>query len=308
MSTLPLITKYRPQSFEEIVGNSVAVQSLRDAIAGEGRPRTYLFSGPAGLGKTTLARIIAQHLDALLIEIAVAAANGVDDTKLLVEQTSFTTIAGSGNILYILDECHAYSAQAWKPLLKVTEEPPKGLYFAFCTTELAKIPDAIRTRCFHVPLKPLRSAEIEELLLPIAEIEGWVVNQSVLSAIVQASTGQPRKALSLLQAAHAFESVEQVAQVASEIESEKSPVVELCKYMLNNGKDWPRIRTYLSEIEADEDSFAAASRYIYAVMLKADGPQAKTAWTLLDALTYPRTVWDKKIHLGVVIGAMIWTT
>lgn len=303
----PLITKYRPDNFDLVAGNIVAVNTLHDVLISPSHVYSFLLTGPAGVGKTTLARIIAKKYDLAIVEIDVAAHNGVDDADALVKQAQFKPVMVEKGLLYILDECHTYSKQAWQALLKIMEEPPKWTHFALCTTDITKIPDTIRTRCFHVPLKPLSSREIEELLLPICEVEGWEVTNDVLAAIVQAATGQPRKALSILQVAHNLTTTEQVAQVVAEVDSDKSPVIELCKYLINNGKDWKRVSGWLTEIDNEEEAFASASRYIYGMMVKTDETQAKKAWAILDALTYPRTVWDKKVHLGVVIGGLLWS-
>src|ERR1700740_2465875 len=119
----PLITKYRPQSFDECIGNEVCIKALTAAVRCDTRPHTYLFTGPTGVGKTTLARIIAKEVNAFISEMDAASNSGVDDTRKIVEITKFKPVNEFPCCMIIIDECHALSKQAWQPLLKLTEEP-----------------------------------------------------------------------------------------------------------------------------------------------------------------------------------------
>jgi DNA polymerase-3 subunit gamma/tau len=156
--SLPLVIKYRPKSFEEVIGHEDMLMALLRAISSDTCPHSFLFTGVSGLGKTTLARITAMELQADPLEIDAASNNGVDATRGLVELGQHMSMVGDGRRAIIIDECHTLSKQAWQPLLKLLEEPPDHLYIMLCTTELEKVPDTIRNRCFHVVLKPLHHA------------------------------------------------------------------------------------------------------------------------------------------------------
>jgi DNA polymerase-3 subunit gamma/tau len=308
MIDAPLITKYRPQLWSELFGHGLTIQALEKAIKSEGRPHSYLFSGPPGLGKTTMARILALDLNALIVEMDVASHNGIDDAKQIVELAQYLPLHAEKNLIYILDEAHTFSKQAFFTLLKLLEEPPSYFYVALCTTEVNKIPDSIKQRCFHVQLKPLPSQEIIELIDMICELENWQPSNDVLTGIVQASQGLPRKALTLLQAAHSCKSLEELQQIVANVDVESSPGIELARYLLKGGKNWERIHELLALVTDEEEAFQQMSAFLSGCMTRSQKEgEAKNAWTLLDAITYPRYCWDKRAHLNAVIGSILWS-
>lgn len=305
MST-PLITKYRPQSFAEVIGNETIVRRLETEVNGENRPHAYLFTGPSGLGKTTLARIIANVVQATVLEIDAASHSGVDDTRQLVEMANFRPL-NADNRMFIIDECHSLSKVAWQPLLKLLEDPPDFLYVALCTTELEKVPDAIRTRCYPCPLKFLKPYEIEELLITICELESWQVSPSTFQAIVQASTGQPRKALSILQAGYSVVDRDELAKVIAEVDIDTSPLTELIRFILAGGTNWERVRVLLEKID-ESDILASATRYITAVIVRSsEKVNAYKAWRLLNSMTQPRSVWDGKAQFVNAVCEVVFS-
>jgi DNA polymerase III gamma/tau subunit len=207
----------------------------------------------------------------------------------------------------IVHNCHTLSKQAWQALLKVLEEPPSHLYFSLCTTELAKVPDTIVQRCYHVPLKPVSTEEMEELLLAICEMEEWEPDPDVLTLVIQAATGQPRKALSMLQAVHKAPSKEEAARIIT-LQEMSTPLIELCK-LLVKGPTWDTIKPLLLAIQDEEwkDASLLAGRWLAKAMVMArTEANATRIWVMLDALTFPVDTFDRKIAFYAALGKMLW--
>jgi DNA polymerase III subunit gamma/tau len=309
MPDQPLINKFRPEDFDQVIGHQEILASLQRAIASSVRPHAYLFTGPAGLGKTTLARIVGKHLQAEIVEVDAASNSGVDAMRAMVEFGAYMPIGGAGRRIIIIDECHTLSKPAFQAALKILEEPPSHLFIALCTTELAKIPETIVSRCFHVMLRPLRPTEIEELLIPVCEIEEWQVADDVLAAVVQAAEGSPRKALTILQAVHDVTSRDEVKRIITLIDSSK-PLLELLQLLMRCNPPWGRVRDILKRIEPDEFENASieAGRYICAAMVNEEtsDDRARQLWILLDALLFPAHSYDRLAMFYAAIGRMIW--
>ena len=312
MQATSLITKYRPIAFDEVLGNTVAVKALRDAVLSSSRHHAYLFTGPSGIGKTTLARIIASHIDATIEEIDAASNSGVEDARRLVEAAQFQPILSTKNKLIIIDEVHALSKAAFQVLLKLIEEPPAYLYFAFATTEATKVPETIRTRCQHVMLKALKYDEMIDYISLIAELEGWAIVPEVTEGIAVACNGSPRKALSILQQAHAAKNKAELALVVAEVEKESAPVIELCRKFLLSGKpvkSWDQEEFYniLQTVEYDDDPCAVVASYCAAASVKTgDFGRSAAIWRIIDAFTFPRATFDKRTQFIAALGAFMF--
>ncbi len=149
-----LAVKYRPQELSDVVGQDHMMPGLK-ALITKRNSHAGLFHGPSGCGKTTLARILAHGLDAgkNITEVDAARNTGIDAMRQVADNAQYNAFGG-GNRAVIVDEAHGLSKQAWNSLLKAIEEPPKHLFWFFCTTEPAKVPQVIRTRCslFEVKL------------------------------------------------------------------------------------------------------------------------------------------------------------
>lgn len=304
----PLILKYRPRDFGEVLGHDAVVSALRRALASETRPHAYLLTGPSGVGKTTIARIIGAELDADVTEIDAASNNGVDDMRELTEQGQYASFQGKGAKLFIVDECHMLTKNAWNAILKLLEEPPPHLYLALCTTELGKIMDTVATRCYHVVLRALKTTEMDDLVALVADLEGWEVTADVLSAVVQAATGQPRKALSMLQAVHDAPTREEAKRVIALVDN-SDPLIEVLRHLVEGKKSWIALQRLLARV--DDDVFAEAAtqagRYLLTVMLRTtEEKQARMVWKLLDALVFPSETFDRKAAFVAALGRMIW--
>jgi DNA polymerase-3 subunit gamma/tau len=213
--------KFRPQVFEEVVGQKPIVQTLQNAIQMERIGHAYLFSGPRGVGKTTTARILAKGLNCVqgptirpcnvcpscleiasgksidVLEIDAASNTGVDNIRELRENAKYAA-ARSRYKIFIIDEVHMLSTAAFNALLKILEEPPAHVVFIMATTERHKLPATILSRCQQFIFRTISPAEIQAHLRQIADREGVTIDDRALGYIVKASEGSMRDAQSLL--------------------------------------------------------------------------------------------------------------
>lgn len=305
---LPLINKYRPRQFRQVIGHVEMLTALERALSTDSHPHAFLLTGPSGVGKTTIARIIGEQLSAEIIEIDAATNTGVDAMRDLVDLSLHVPMTG-GSRMVIIDEAHMLSRSAFNAALKLLEEPPAHLYIALCTTELTKIPETIRTRCFHILLRPVASNDLADLLDYVCDREAWQVSEEVMRQVIAAATGQPRKALSLLQACQGIKSEREVARIIALQESGDALVQILRLFLDSDAPRWERLQPLLVAIPDDDMDTASigAGRYLSAVIGRATSEKAaRHAWTLLDALLFPSQTWDRKAMLYAAIGRLMW--
>lgn len=192
--TEALHIKYRPDTLDKVIGQGHIIDSLKATLE-DNDQQAFLFEGPSGTGKTTLARIVAQTLGCdEIIEIDAASHTGVDAMREIAQRANYVTLGGGGKA-FIVDECHRLSRQAWESLLKDIEEPPAGVYWLFCTTEGAKVIKAIRTRCLTYTLREVAYRPLLRLVSDVAKAEGIALSEDVLDAAAEAADGSPRQAL-----------------------------------------------------------------------------------------------------------------
>jgi DNA polymerase III subunit gamma/tau len=227
MAYLIFARKYRPASFDDVVGQKAVVQTLRNALKGDRVTQAYLFSGMRGVGKTTVARILAKALNCIdgptdtpcntcesclsvmedrsldILEIDGASNRGIDDIRALRESLKYKPIQCRYKVI-IIDEVHQVTGPAFNALLKTLEEPPPNTVFIFATTEFHKVPATIASRCQHFEFKKISRREITEHLSEIASREGLTVSPLGLNLIAEAADGSLRDAQSLLDQAVAF--------------------------------------------------------------------------------------------------------
>lgn len=196
-----LAVKYRPDTWQSVMGQDVIVQILKKQIDTNTVKNTYIFSGASGCGKTTVARIFANEINKYQgypIEIDGASNNGVDNVKQIISSASQRSLDSEYKV-YIIDEAHMLTTQAWNAFLKTIEESPKYTIFIFCTTDPQKIPDTIKNRCMRFNFTRIPSSIIYERLSYICAEEGVNVEADVLNYISRISSGEMRNAISKLE-------------------------------------------------------------------------------------------------------------
>ena len=217
-----LALKYRPQTFEDLIGQDVVAKTISNSLKAKKIPNAYLFTGIRGVGKTTIARIVAkalncekgienlckekmcEHCEAItnsnhidVLEMDAASKTGVDDVRDLIEFSRYGPTSAKYKI-FIVDEVHQMSKAAFNALLKTLEEPPQYLKFIFATTEIKKLPVTVVSRCQRFDLPRIKSNELFEFIKKVSEKENGKVTDDALKLIVKISEGSVRDALSLL--------------------------------------------------------------------------------------------------------------
>ena len=228
-----LALKYRPQEFKDLIGQEVMAQTITNAIKLGKTPNAYLLTGIRGVGKTTTARLIAKALNCLkkfdegekceageychcaeiinsnhmdILEMDAASKTGIDDVRELIENAKYSPTSAKFKI-FIIDEVHMLSKQAFNGLLKTLEEPPPRLKFILATTEVRKIPITILSRCQRFDLKRVNLEELFTHLKKITKKENGSISDSALKLVTKASEGSVRDAISLLDRALISQSI-----------------------------------------------------------------------------------------------------
>ncbi len=242
-----LYRKYRPQDFTEVVGQEAVVRTLRNAIERDQVRQAYIFAGPRGTGKTSMARILAKSLNCQagpttapdntchacvsiasgmsldVVEMDAASQRGIDDIREIRERVVLQPVEGRHKV-YILDEAHQLTDAAWNALLKLIEEPPPHLLFVFCTTDLAKVLTTVRSRCQTFVFQRPRLQELVTVLRRVCDGEGIDAPDAALALIARGARGSFRDAESTLDQLSAATdgrvSVQDVLQLVGAVEEE----------------------------------------------------------------------------------------
>ncbi|NBV39878.1 MAG: DNA polymerase III subunit gamma/tau, partial [Proteobacteria bacterium] len=261
-----LALKYRPQSFDEVIGQDVMVQIIKNAIKMDRIPNAYLLTGIRGVGKTTTARIIAKaincknsetpekkcegfcHCEAItnsnhidVLEMDAASKTGIDDIRELIDSAKYYPTSAKYKV-FIIDEVHMLSKQAFNGLLKTLEEPPPHLKFILATTEVKKIPLTIISRCQRFDLRRIKLEEMISFLKKISDKEKAKINEKALMLIAKASEGSVRDALSILDQAISTFNVLGKEITETSIRTmlgiaDRSRIIDLVRFVIDGDKE-----------------------------------------------------------------------
>ena len=266
-----LYRKYRPQSFEEVVGQEAVVRTLSNAIGTDAVRQAYLFAGPRGTGKTSMARILGKCLNCAqgptttpdgtchacraiaagtsldVIEMDAASQRGIDDIREIRDRVVLQPVEGRYKV-YILDEAHQLTDAAWNALLKLIEEPPPHLVFVFCTTDLSKVLPTVRSRCQTFVFQRPRLQDLVKVLRQIADAEGIDAPDQALALVARSGRGAYRDAVSTLDQLASATGNEVTVQAVLELLGtvEEEALFRLCDLVID--RDTAGALTYLEEL------------------------------------------------------------
>ncbi len=286
---MTLAIQYRPATFDEIIGNKIAVNSLQTILKRKTKdiPNSWLFTGPTGCGKTTLARIVADKLGCVgndLYEMDSADFRGIDSIRDIRNQMQYAPTEGKCRI-WILDECHQLTKDAQEALLKALEDTPAHVYFILATTEPQKLKPTLKNRCVAFEVEPVRDKDMVQFLKEIVECESKKVKDDVLKTIATNALGSPRAALQLLETvvdlspALMREGVKKAAE-------KQSAVIDLCRALFT-GKPWRVVALIIKSLEGEqpESIRLAVMGYCSAILL--NGSEAAQAYIVMDCFKEP---------------------
>jgi len=236
--------KYRPNKFEDIVGNEEIVEVLKNHVSNKEHPHVYLFSGPSGCGKTTLARILAKNMgiteNVNYVEINAASARGIDTIREIQGEVNTAPFIDSCKF-YVFDESHKLTGDAQPALLKLTEDVPEHVYFVFCTTEPNSMIKPLLGRCSHYKVKPLDDVQMHTLISSIALKEsGVLIEEKIMIALINKAEGSSRSALKMFEdiiGCNDGLALEIIASYSTEEIDEQ--VLILCRKLVNG--TWPEL-------------------------------------------------------------------
>jgi DNA polymerase-3 subunit gamma/tau len=274
---MSLYRKFRPQTFDEVLGNEATIESLKKLLEKEDRPHTYLFSGPSGCGKTTLARIMAKEWGAGefdVREINSSNNRGIDTAREIEDSIQYASIGGRP-IVYIIDECHKTTNDWQNAMLKPLEDTPDHIYFILCTTEPKKLIKAIHTRCTPVKVESVPEEKMYRYLRKLGKHNEWEVDKSYLELISQYCDGSPRQALVTLEQIMDMDDPENIRTLIKSGDAEEAEVKELCTALMNRD-NWKKVSKILKSLKTTTDPEKvryAVLGYISAVILNNGKPE-----------------------------------
>lgn len=253
----PLHIKHRPKYLEDIFGNKETVSMISSILGRETLdliPHAFLFQGPAGTGKTTIARIIRDELGCSNLdyhEFNASDTRGIDTIRNIQSKSRLAPVDGDVKV-YLLDELHQITGPAQEAALKLLEDAPNNVFFLLCTTNPEKLKKTLKSRCTIVQMSSLNSRDMTKLLDSVAEKEEINLSAEVKKAIIDNSEGCPRIAVKLLDSIIDMESDEDAIKAIESATVSEATTIELCRALLA-GENWKIISDILKGIDEDPE-------------------------------------------------------
>jgi DNA polymerase-3 subunit gamma/tau len=304
-----LHTKYRPQTLEEVVGHAEVIKSLNVAVSKK-RVRTFLFVGPSGTGKTTLARILAKNFGCspqYVLDVDAATNNGIENVREIQETLRYRPMGKDKMRAIIMDEAHMLSKAAWNSLLKVLEDVPPHVVWFFCTTEPDKVPQTVRTRCAAFTLSSLSVVQLKKIRNRVAEAEEIKLSPDIIELIAKESQGSPRQALVYLDSCSEATTVKEASKLLqSAIASDAT--LELCRLLVGLRGSWEEAMAIIEKLksESPEGVRIVVCNYVAAVLKKSkNGKVVAHLLGVLEAFEGTFNQSEKLAPLLLAIGRVL---
>lgn len=276
----PFHIKYRPQNFDEFVGNSAVIESLSSVLAKEDRPHSLLFTGPSGSGKTTIARIIAKELqcsDKEFYELNAANTRGIDTVREMIRSSNYAPLEGPVKI-FLLDEAANITGAAAEALLKFLEDTPDHVYIILCTTAPEKLTKTVRNRCTTFHLSYLNTKDMKDLLQWVLINEQAELSDEVEKSLLFTADGCPRKLLVLLDQIVDIPTEEGRLQAIQTVSLDEVQVIDICRKLISNEKGpqrWEALKKMIQNVDQEPESIRRSILgYLTSVLLNSSGPKA----------------------------------
>jgi len=271
---MPLQIDLRPQTLEEFIGNESVKQSLRAIVSREDRPRSYLFIGPSGTGKTTLARILAKMLqcdDIDLYEYNSANIRGIDTVRELIYSANLSPKGPCK--FHILDEIHQQTGAAQEAMLKMLEDSPRNCYYVLATTAPEKLLQTIKTRCTTFTTSSLNTEEMMVLLSNAQHKVGKGIDHSLVGEIIRCSNGCAREAMKLLDLVINITDLQQQLAIVRNTNVSEAAIIDICRRLFKDDigyQKWLDVRALVDGLpETDPEKVRRSILgYLSAVLMK----------------------------------------
>ena len=289
---MPLHTIYRPKTLFDVIGNESTISSLQSVLARDrDKPHTFLFTGPGGCGKTTMARILKNELECSNSDFYVyntANTRGVDTVREITENCQFAPMNGQVK-LFSIEECHQLTGPAQESLLMLIEEPPEHVYFVFCTTEPEKLKKTLKRRCHTYEMRPLDEIQLNQLIDRVLKQEGIsAFPEAVIEKIVLACDGSPGKALNLLDTVIDIADDTQALKAIENVVVSESSISDVARVLISGKGKWVNFSKMVDSLTGEPENIRRALLgYLGKVLSNSFGQKADKVAAIMMELVEP---------------------